>query len=54
VRSGFYAPTPDGSLEIRGPSYLIGANIIESDHQIGFEVFSKVHNFVKDGIGEIF
>ena len=39
--------------EPRG-SYLIGAEIIETDDQIGFEVFSKVHNFIKERIGDIF
>jgi hypothetical protein len=37
-----------------GGSYLIGAEIIEIDDQIGFEVFSKVHNFIKERIGNIF
>jgi hypothetical protein len=34
--------------------YLIGAEIIETDDRIGFEVFSKVHNFIKERIGDIF
>jgi hypothetical protein len=37
-----------------GGGYLIGAEIIETDDQIGFEVFSKVHNFIKERIGDIF
>ena len=34
--------------------YLIGAEVVETDDQIGFEVFSKVHNFIKERIGDIF
>jgi hypothetical protein len=34
--------------------HLIGAEVVETYDQIGFEVFSKVHNFIKERIGEIF
>jgi hypothetical protein len=34
--------------------YLIGAEIIKTDDQIGFGVFSRVHDFIKERIGEIF
>jgi hypothetical protein len=34
--------------------YLIGAEVVETDNQIGFEVFSRVHNFIKERIGDIF
>jgi len=32
---------------------LIGAEVVEADDQIGFEVFSKAHNFIKKRIGEV-
>jgi hypothetical protein len=34
--------------------YLIGAEVVETNDQIGFEVFSKVHNFIKERMGDIF
>ncbi|HVP78036.1 MAG TPA: PilZ domain-containing protein [Thermodesulfobacteriota bacterium] len=34
--------------------YLIGAEVVETDDPIGFELFSKVHHFIKERIGEIF
>jgi hypothetical protein len=34
--------------------YLIGAEVVETNDQIGFEVFLKVHNFIKERIGDIF
>ena len=34
--------------------YLIGAEIIETGDKIGFEVFLKVHDFIKERIGDIF
>ena len=33
---------------------LIGTEVVETNDQIGFEVFSKVHNFIKERIGDIF
>ena len=37
-----------------GGDYLIGAEVVETNDQIGFEVFSKVHDFIKERIGDIF
>ena len=34
--------------------YQIGAEIIETGDKIGFEVFLKVHDFIKERIGDIF
>ena len=34
--------------------YLVGAEVVETDDPIGFEVFAKVHHFIKERIGEIF
>jgi len=34
--------------------YLIGAEVVETDDPTGFELFSKVHHFIKERIGEIF
>ena len=34
--------------------YLIGAEVIETDDPLGFDVFSKVHDFIKERIGDIF
>jgi len=34
--------------------YLIGAEVVETNDRIGFEVFSKVHDFIKERIGDIF
>lgn len=34
--------------------YLIGAEIIETSDRLGFEVFSEVHDFIKERMGEIF
>jgi hypothetical protein len=34
--------------------YLIGIEIIETGDKIGFEVFLKVHDFIKERIGDIF
>lgn len=34
--------------------YLIGAEVVKTNDQMGFEVFTKVHNFIKERIGEIF
>jgi hypothetical protein len=34
--------------------YLMGAEIIETSDRLGFEIFSEVHDFIKERIGEIF
>ena len=34
--------------------YLIGAEVVEMTDQIGFEIFSKVHNFIKERMGDVF
>jgi hypothetical protein len=34
--------------------YLIGAQIVETGDKIAFELFLKVHDFIKDRIGDIF
>jgi hypothetical protein len=34
--------------------YLIGAEIIETSDRLGFEIFSEVHDFIKERMGEIF
>jgi hypothetical protein len=34
--------------------YLIGAEVVETNDQPGFELFSKVHNFIRERIGKIF
>ena len=34
--------------------YLIGAEIIETGDEIAFELFLKVHDFIKERIGDIF
>jgi hypothetical protein len=37
-----------------GGDYLIGAEIIRADDKIWFEIFSKVHDFIKERIGGIY
>jgi hypothetical protein len=37
-----------------GGDYLIGAEIIGTEDEVSFEVFSRIHNFIKERIGEIF
>jgi hypothetical protein len=37
-----------------GGDYLIGAEIIRTDDKIWFEIFSKVHDFIKERIGGIY
>ena len=39
--------------ELEG-DYLMGAEIIETSDRLGFEVFSEVHDFIKERMGEIF
>jgi hypothetical protein len=39
--------------ELEG-DYLMGAEIIETSDRLGFEIFSEVHNFIKERMGEIF
>jgi len=34
--------------------YLIGAEIIETSDRLGFEIFSEVHDFIKERMGDIF
>jgi hypothetical protein len=34
--------------------YLIGAEIVETSDRPGFEIFSEVHDFIKERMGEIF
>ena len=34
--------------------YLMGAEIIETSDRPGFEIFSEVHDFIKERMGEIF
>jgi CRISPR/Cas system-associated protein Csx1 len=34
--------------------YLIGAEIIETGDEMAFELFLKVHDFIKERIGDIF
>jgi len=34
--------------------YLMGAEIIETSDRFGFEIFSEVHDFIKERMGEIF
>jgi hypothetical protein len=34
--------------------YVIGAEIIETSDRLGFEIFSEVHDFIKERMGEIF
>ena len=34
--------------------YLMGAEIIETSDRLGFEIFSEVHDFIKERMGEIF
>ena len=36
-----------------GGDYLIGAEIVRTDDKIWFEIFSKVHDFLKQRIGDI-
>jgi hypothetical protein len=33
-------------------NYIIGAEIIESDDKTAFEVFSKIHGFMKERIDD--
>jgi hypothetical protein len=35
-------------------NYLIGVEIIETGDEIAFELFLKVHDFIKERIGDIF
>lgn len=37
-----------------GGDYLIGAEIIRADDKVWFEVFSKIHDFIKERIGSIY
>lgn len=37
-----------------GGDYLIGAEIIRTSDKIWLDVFSKVHDFIKERIGEIY
>ena len=39
--------------ELEG-DYLIGAEIVETSDRLGFEIFSEVHDFIKERMGEIF
>ena len=39
--------------ELEG-DYLMGAEIIETSDRLGFEIFSEVHDFIKEGMGEMF
>ena len=39
--------------ELEG-DYLMGAEIIETSDRPGFEIFSEVHDFIREKIGEIF
>jgi len=39
---------------VKWGDYLISAEVVETNDQMGFDVFSKVHNFIKQRIGEIF
>jgi hypothetical protein len=39
--------------ELEG-DYLMGAEIIETSDRSGFEIFSEVHDFIKERMGEIF
>jgi hypothetical protein len=34
--------------------YLIGAEIIETSDRLGFEIFSEVHDFIKERMGVMF
>ncbi len=34
--------------------YLMGAEIVETSDRPGFEIFSEVHNFIKERMGDIF
>ena len=35
-------------------NYLIGVEIIETRDKVWFDLFSKIHDFIKERIGEIF
>jgi hypothetical protein len=37
-----------------GGDYLMGAEIIETSDRSGFEIFSEIHDFIKERMGEIF
>lgn len=37
-----------------GGDHLIGAEVIETGDKLWFDLFSKVHDFIKERIGEIF
>jgi hypothetical protein len=39
--------------ELEG-DYLMGVEIIETSDRLGFEIFSEVHDFIKERMGEIF
>ncbi len=41
---------PDGSED----DFIIGMEVVETGDEVGFELFSKVHDFIKERIGEIF
>ncbi len=41
---------PDG----RGGKYLVGTEIIETGNRIWLDLFLKIHDFIKERIGEIF
>ena len=34
--------------------YVMGAEIVETSDRPGFEIFSEVHNFIKERMGDIF
>jgi hypothetical protein len=34
--------------------YLVGAEIVETSDRVGFEIFSEVHDFIKERMGVIF
>ena len=34
--------------------YLMGAEIIETSDRSGFEIFSEVHDFIKERMGDVF
>ncbi len=39
--------------ELEG-DYVMGAEIIETSDRSGFEIFSEIHDFIKERMGEIF
>ena len=40
--------------EERGGDYLMGAEIMRADDKVWFEVFLKIHDFIKERIGSIY